>query len=629
MDGARPLRHSTSTNWLQRVHHQPLTDEIPHPNRFRWGWLCASGSDYKAVLRVLDHCFTTSGHEEVQHSKGYTLGHIGRHNLVICPPNYSQTCLSLDAENMQLAYPSIEQFLIVGIASGMATPDLDVRLGDIIIGERAFSYDVQTGIYGDTYGPRNVALEQTCRALNTKILLREGGVQDFVKKVVQTQPSWFQRPENRDILFESNYLHTSSCKCLEEATSNISEGIVRPDRSPDKLIQVHYGTIASLSQDLEDTQLRDCLSFGKNVLCVDKQSASTMEKVNCLPVLGICNYGDSHQYEYWNNYASLTAVICAKELLDCIELLPITNTANGIDGETPVSAAITKPIDPEVDLINEIKNDLKIVEDKIHNCHQKSDAVFKFANCRDQDIKAEVAALKLAERKCKQDLEELRQKIKNEMQQNYVSKPEWNTLKKRISKDTQRIRLSEVSMKLMWGMAQIIRAAGKAVDKMMSKHAAEIPENVRNADSSPSSGQFDPHKVIQSCPRPPGQANGEQLPEHISNHEDDHEGSFPPTSPQHESAQIVPKFYSVTPKTPQGAFLQHQITRSEYQSNISSPILEGNGLLSPAATNSQTSLPHSPIRISTEGRDFSEPNPLSNKPQNCPDMIAPKTKHMC
>ncbi|PLN81269.1 hypothetical protein BDW42DRAFT_200891 [Aspergillus taichungensis] len=603
MNGARTLTHSPSMNWLRKIHDQSPPDEIPHPSRFRWGWLCASGSDYQAVLRVLDHRFSTNGHEEVQHSKGYTLGHIGKHNIVICPPNYSQTCLSLDAENMQLAYPSIQQFLIVGIASGMATPNLDVRLGDIIIGERAFSYDVQTGIHGDTYAPRNVALEQTCRALNTKILLREGGVQDFVQEFVQKQPSQFQRPKNRDILFESDYLHTNSCKCLKKPASTISEGIVRPDRSPDKLIQVHYGTIASLSQDLEDANLRDRLAFAKNVLCADTQSASTMEKVNCLPVLGICNYGDSHKQNYWNNYASLTAVICAKELLDCIALLPVTNTANGIDGETPVSSAMTKAIDPEFDLINEIKNDLKIIEDKIHICHQKSDSVFKSSNHHVQDMKAEVAALKHAERKCKQDLEELRQKIKSEMQQNYVSKPEWNELKKRVSKDTQRIRLSEMSMKFMWGMAQINRAGGQAVDKLMSKHAAEFPENLRNADSSPLPGPSDTHGVIRSCPRPPEHANGDQLPGRIPNHEDDHEGSFPPTSPQHESAQTGPRFCSVTPRESQGAFLQQQVTRSEYHANIPSPILERNGLLSPAATNSETSLPYSPAGISTEGHD--------------------------
>lgn len=659
MTERKSLKHSASINLLQRIHNQSPADEIPHPNRFRWGWLCASGSDYKAVLQVLDHCFTTRGHEEVQLSKGYTLGHIGKHNIVICPPNYSQTCLSLDAENMQLAYPSIQQFLIVGIASGMATPNPDVRLGDIIIGERAFSYDVQTGVHGDTYTPRNVALEQTCRALNTKILLKEYGVHDFVKEIVQGQPSWFQRPQGSDFLFESNYLHTSSCKCLKKATSNISEAIVRPDRLLDRQIQVHYGTVASLSQDLEDTKLRDRLSSEKNVLCVDKQSASTMEKVNCLPVLGICNYGDTHNYKNWDNYASLIAVICAKELLDCIALLPATNTTNGIDGETTASAAITKAIDPEVDLFNEIKNDLQIIEDKINNCLQRSDEVFKSSNRRDQDMKAQVIALKHAERKCKQDLEELRQKIKNEMQQNYVTKPEWEELKKRVSKDTQRVRLSELSMKLMWGMAQILRAAGKAVDKMMSKHAAEIPENVRNADSISLSGQFHPHEVIQSCPRTPGQTNGDQLPKQISNHEDGHRNSFPPTSPQQESAQTGPRvcrcdsrafvdaqsplpipsrpadlqpcqnasmFYSgdttqatsATPRTFQGALLQQQVTSSEHHPNIHAP-LQRNGPLSPATTSSRTSFPFSPAN--------NQPNPLFIPPHNCAAMIRHSRSH--
>jgi hypothetical protein len=99
------------------------------------GWVSALPVEMRAALALLDEVYAdVTKHQNDDNT--YTLGDMAGHNCVIaCLPAgvYGITSASHVASQMQLTFPSIKFWLMVGIGGGAPTEKADIRLGDVVV----------------------------------------------------------------------------------------------------------------------------------------------------------------------------------------------------------------------------------------------------------------------------------------------------------------------------------------------------------------------------------------------------------------------------------------------------------------------------------------------------------------
>jgi nucleoside phosphorylase len=94
--------------------------------------------------------------------------------------------------------------------------------------------------------------------------------------------------------------------------------VARRERRADDSPAVHYGTIASANQLMEDACIRDKLAAEKDVLCFEMEAAGLMNQFPCVVIRGVCDYSDTHKNSEWQGYAAMAAAAYAKDLLSRI-----------------------------------------------------------------------------------------------------------------------------------------------------------------------------------------------------------------------------------------------------------------------------------------------------------------------
>ncbi|KAK0756610.1 hypothetical protein N5P37_010764 [Trichoderma harzianum] len=108
------------------------------------GWVCALPIEMAAAEAILD-----SIHAPLPRKEGdpntYTFGRVGEHNVVIaCLPasQYGTNNAATVASNMSRSYSSITIRLMVGIGGGVPDSGIDIRLGDVVVGNEVIQYDL-------------------------------------------------------------------------------------------------------------------------------------------------------------------------------------------------------------------------------------------------------------------------------------------------------------------------------------------------------------------------------------------------------------------------------------------------------------------------------------------------------
>lgn len=300
------------------------------------GWITALALEAAAAEAMLD-----VEHEEPQWQhendhNNYTLGSIGKHNVVIAslPETYGPTAAATAVSQMLSTFKSIRIGLMVGIGGGI--PNLesghDIRLGDIVVsrpedtfgGVKQYNFGKTTagGIFqpqGFLNSPPRVLLNAVNKLKRTHLrqpsdipnILKEMEKRyPFMVKPKQGGPSYLHQGLENDRLFPPSYKHKEGAKTCEECDKK--QEIERPPRS-DQDPFIYYGTIASGNRVIKDAETRDRL--GKECLCFEMEAAGLMNDFPCLVIRGICDYADSHKNKRWQNYAAATAAAYAKELL--------------------------------------------------------------------------------------------------------------------------------------------------------------------------------------------------------------------------------------------------------------------------------------------------------------------------
>ncbi|GLI75398.1 hypothetical protein PoHVEF18_003652 [Penicillium ochrochloron] len=309
---------------------------MSNPEDYTVGWICAICTEYVAAQAFLDEKHDNPAHLP-PHKNDYTLGRIGKHNVVISVlpmGEYGLTSAARVAEGMVNNFPNICFGLMVGIGGGAPSSKHDIRLGDIVV---SMPTNGQGGVlqydFGKTIQDQSFQLTRfldkpptiLCAAANgLKAQYESEGhkLDDAVTKILEKKPRLrknYQRPDAAsDVLYQSHIVHTGhdeepcATSCGNDPSCLVSR-VPRGDEEDNPT--VHYGLIASANQLMKDALIRDKLSAQRNVLCFEMEAAGLVNDFPCLVIRGICDYADSHKNSKWQGYAAMVAAAYAKDLL--------------------------------------------------------------------------------------------------------------------------------------------------------------------------------------------------------------------------------------------------------------------------------------------------------------------------
>ncbi|KAG9237478.1 hypothetical protein BJ875DRAFT_532946 [Amylocarpus encephaloides] len=262
------------------------------PNDYTVGWICTICTAYVTAQAFLDEKHEGPEHVSTNDNNDYTLGKVGRHNVVIAvlpDGEYGTSSAVIVARDMLHSFPNIRIGLMIGIGGGAPSQKHEIRIGDIVYD---FGKTLQDQRF-QTTGPLKAAIDNV---LEKKPRLR--------KKYKRPDPS-------NDKLYQSEIAHPANdaTSCATVCGSDPSKLVLRSERSENEdNIEIHYGMIASANYLMKDATVRDRLA-------AEMEAAGLMNHFPCLVIRGICDYSDSHKNKEWQGYAAMAAAAYAMALL--------------------------------------------------------------------------------------------------------------------------------------------------------------------------------------------------------------------------------------------------------------------------------------------------------------------------
>ncbi|KAK4081539.1 uncharacterized protein Triagg1_2280 [Trichoderma aggressivum f. europaeum] len=344
---------------------------MSNPENYTVGWICAISTERVAAEAFLDEKHESPEDVSVHDNNDYALGRMGRHNVVIAvlpDGEYGTASAATVARDMLHTFPNIRIGLMVGIGGGAPSADHDIRLGDIVV---SAPRNGKGGVFQYNFGEtmQDQAFQQTGFLDQPPIILRtaiaglkaqyeaeghefEETIDGILAKKRRLQKNYRRPDPSSDNLFQSEIVHPPdgrSCAavCLDNQT-NLQPRHKRTEDDDNPTI--HYGTIASANQLINNAKLRDRLAAENNVLCFDTEAAGLMNHFPCLVIRGICDYSDSHKNSDWHGYAAMTAAAYAKDLL--IRIPP-----RKIESEKRITDIIMR-VDEKITEVDEKINDI-------------------------------------------------------------------------------------------------------------------------------------------------------------------------------------------------------------------------------------------------------------------------------
>ncbi|KAB8202234.1 hypothetical protein BDV34DRAFT_157380 [Aspergillus parasiticus] len=293
------------------------------------GWICALSVETAAARLMLDEIHPSLPPRPMDQNT-YTLGKIGKHNIVIASlPSgaYGTTSAATVAMQLLFSFPAVRFGFMVGIGGGVPSSKADIRLGDVVVSRPTntfggvIQYDIGRDLSGGHFertGMLNRPPKILLAALNTLEayhFTKDSQVVEFASNIQNKMPPHkareFVRPTDEDCLFHAEYDHVGSEACINCDRTKL---VARPQREHGGPV-IHYGLIGSANRVVKDGRRRDQLARDLGIYCVEMEAAGLMNDFPCLVIRGICDYADSHKNKKWQGYAAVVAAAYAKELL--------------------------------------------------------------------------------------------------------------------------------------------------------------------------------------------------------------------------------------------------------------------------------------------------------------------------
>ncbi|KAH7113480.1 hypothetical protein B0J13DRAFT_533856 [Dactylonectria estremocensis] len=333
----------TGEDQMETEPKKNLVDDAP-PSRscctndaYTVGWICAISTEYVAAQAFLDDKHEAPDYVSRNDNNDYTLGRVGKHNVVIAvlpDGEYGTSSAAIVARDMLHSFPNVRIGLMVGIGGGAPSPKHDIRLGDIVVSAPrdgkggVFQYDFGKTIQDQTFRPAGY-LNQPPTVLRTAVNglkaqyegdghQLEAAINNALKRKARLRKKYSRPDPNSDRLYRSKVTHPldDDPSCTAVCSQDPSHLVGRTERSEDEdNPAIHYGLLASADQLMKDALIRDKLAAEKEVLCFEMEAAGLMNHFPCLVIRGICDYSDSHKNKEWQGYAAMAAAAYAKDLL--------------------------------------------------------------------------------------------------------------------------------------------------------------------------------------------------------------------------------------------------------------------------------------------------------------------------
>ncbi|KAI0864283.1 purine and uridine phosphorylase [Xylaria cubensis] len=320
-----------------------------NPSDYTVGWICALVKELVAAEAFLDKKHDPLDYIPDHDNNSYTLGEVGKHNVVITvmpQGQYGTVNAAVVARDMARTFPNVRIGLMVGIGGGAPSKENDVRLGDIVVGAPGHAnggvvqYDYGKTIQGKYFEATGYLNQPPLFMLTAIATLKaqyesdghniDATIEEVLRKKRRLKPKYSHPPYTTDKLYDSHWVHQGSSKDHCNELCRNAKLKLRHERSVDEdNPAIHYGLIASGNQLVKDAWLRDWLVAEKNVLCFEMEAAGLMNHFPCVIIRGICDYADTHKNDSWQGYAAMTAAAYAKDLLNKI-------APNKIKAEKPI-----------------------------------------------------------------------------------------------------------------------------------------------------------------------------------------------------------------------------------------------------------------------------------------------------
>lgn len=129
-----------------------LAISMSDPQNYTVGWICAIPTEYVAARAFLDKVHEGPEYVSDRDNNDYTLGKVGRHNVVIAvlpDGEYGTASAASVASDMLHSFPNIRIGLLVGIGGGAPSTDHDIRLGDVVVSS---PYGGNSGVFQYDFG---------------------------------------------------------------------------------------------------------------------------------------------------------------------------------------------------------------------------------------------------------------------------------------------------------------------------------------------------------------------------------------------------------------------------------------------------------------------------------------------
>jgi nucleoside phosphorylase len=316
-------------------HNIPIVG-MSDPKNYTIGWICAVTTEYVAARAFLDEQHEGPEYVSPNDNNDYTLGKIGKHNVVIAvlpDGEYGTDSAASVARDMLHSFPNVRIGLMVGIGGGAPSRNHDIRLGDIVVSSPrdgkggVFQYDFGKTIQDQSFQQTRF-LNQPPTVLRAAVNglkaqyedsghLLEEAISSILEKKERLRQKYKRPNPNSDRLYQPGFTHRdNTAGCTAVCGDDLSNLIFRRERTESEdNPAIHYGTIASANQLMKDALIRDTLIKEKDVLCFEMEAAGLMNHFPCLLIRGICDYSDSHKNKEWQGYAAMAAAAYAKDLL--------------------------------------------------------------------------------------------------------------------------------------------------------------------------------------------------------------------------------------------------------------------------------------------------------------------------
>ena len=309
----------------------------PSNGEYTVGWICAISIEYLVAQLCLDEEHARPGHLSRHDNNDYTLGRVGKHNVVIAvlpDGEYGTSSAASVARDMLHSFPNVRIGLMVGISGGAPSHVHDIRLGDLVVSApRDGKGGVEQYDFGKTKQEQSFQLTGFLNRPPTVLLTAVGGLKtqyqrkrrqldEIISLILEKEDDLrgeLSRPDaSSDRLYRSDFVHPKDMKvgCAEACGVDPCNLISRPGRMEHpRSPVVHHGLIASANQLMKDALTRDKLSKEMDILCFEMEAAGLMNNFPCLVIRGVCDYSDSHKSKEWQGYAAMVAAAYAKDLL--------------------------------------------------------------------------------------------------------------------------------------------------------------------------------------------------------------------------------------------------------------------------------------------------------------------------